>query len=160
MDSVINSILKAEAGLWNDPIGGTTNFGIRQASLDEFVKVIPTLPKRVEDLTESHARVILLKFYLQPFRLERVPSPLALVLGHGVVMAWDDIVRDLQRELGFSEGAGVDGIIGSQTLARISKLSHWEMLRVTANITESFLASRDNQFKESYYKRFANLSYH
>jgi lysozyme family protein len=160
MDTIINSILKAEGGLWNDPIGGWTNFGIRQSSLDEFVKVVPTLPKRVQDLKESHARFIILNFYLRPFKLERIPSPLALVLGHGVVMAWDDIVRELQKALGFSEGNGVDGILGSKTLRRISSLSHWEMLRITADITESFLASRDNQYQQSYYTRFANLSYH
>lgn len=160
MDSIINSILKAEAGLWNDPIGGMTNFGIRQSSLAEFRKQIPSLPERVQELKESHARFILLNFYLKPFQLERIPSPLALVLGHGIVMAWDDIVRELQRHLGFTEGNGVDGILGSKTLARVESLSHWEMLRATADITESFLASRDNQFKQSYYTRFANLSYH
>jgi lysozyme family protein len=160
MNEILSSVLGAEQGYWNDPIGGPTNFGIRQKTLDDLRKEFPeaNLPVDVSSLTEAQARVIIYRRYLIAFRLHEMPKLLALPLAHGVVMAWDDIIKHLQENLGF-QGEDIDGIVGSQTLRAIESLSLSSLYRLTADTIEGFLETRTNGYATSYRTRFAELAY-
>lgn len=158
LEALLDSIQDAEGGYWDDPIGGPTNFGITQDTLDrihigDLGGLSGSLPLRVEDLQKSDARTILKDLYIVNNNIHKLPWILGLFVGHGVVMAWDDIIKIMQRELSLKE----DGIIGSLTLGAVESLSAFGSARLAYRIAVQFLESRSNGYKDSYQRRFQKL---
>lgn len=154
LDRILDSIQAAEGGYWNDPIGGRTNFGITQNTLDNIRKTAgDLLPANVEDLTRDAARVIIQVEYLEKTRVAELPYPANLFHGHMAVMSWDDGIRLMQERLGVK----VDGIIGPETLSAAKSQSTIDMLYGVYKDIVRFVETRTNGFQESYTRRFNSI---
>ena len=153
--SILDSIIKAEGGYWNDPIGGPTKFGITQKTLNSVRKRFPSvgLPEKVMYLDESAARLILSEEYIKAKNVLSLPYPTSLFHGHMVVMSWDDGIRIMQSRLGLKS----DGIIGPKTLAAVEAMGTFDQLVGIAEDVSEFLETRTNQFVKSYYNRFNSI---
>lgn len=110
-----------EAGIWNDPAGGITKYGISQ-------KAFPDL--HIAEISEEEAISLYRVHYWAKVRADELPAPLALLLfdaavNHGVSYA----IRTLQRAL----GVAIDGVFGPKTLAAVRR---YEGEKVFALVTD------------------------
>lgn len=155
VSAILDSIQEAEGGYWDDPWGGPTQFGITQRTLDNLHKMygseLNALPSDVKDLTHEEARLIIEMYYVRRNRTHELPAPLNMLVSHGVVMAWDDIIKIMQNALGVK----ADGLIGPKTLAAANKLSALELLTLTHRVVLEFLRTRRSVLQQSYDNRFA-----
>jgi lysozyme family protein len=151
--SITQDILISEGGFWNDPIGGPTNFGITQNTLTKIRPLYSGLPETVEELTIDEAAYIIEHEYVRRQRVAELPAPLDVLMGHMVVMSWDDGVRILQEMLGFEQKA-VDGIIGPMTLEAVNNVNPLTVFGLSWRVTHRFITSRDNGYGSSYATRF------
>jgi lysozyme family protein len=150
--SILDSIMIAEGGYWNDKIGGPTNFGITQSTLNSVRKLYPDagLPEMVFDLDEPTSRIILQKEFLEKKNVLSLPYPVALFHAHMVVMSWDDGIRIMQKRLGVK----ADGIIGPMTIAAVGNRGALDQLVDLAQDTDEFVLTRTNGYQQSYRNRF------
>lgn len=153
LHNITNDILDEEGGYWDDPIGGATNFGITQRTLDSLRPKHASLPLSVVDLEKEQAAVIIEEHYLRAQNVHLLPEPLATVIGHTVVMSWDDGVRILQQKI----GATPDGVIGSKTLAKVRSIPSYSLITLAWRVAMEFVATRQNQFRASYANRFEKV---
>jgi len=106
-----------------DP-GGATNLGITHKTLARWKKVSPftSLPKsEVKALTKASVAPIYRAYYWDEVRGDDLPSGLdAAVFDYAVNSGPGRAAKLLQRLVGVSE----DGIIGSQTLAAVGKVTN------------------------------------
>lgn len=155
VSAILDSIQEAEGEYWDDPWGGPTKYGITQRTLnnlhDQYGRELDALPTDVKDLTSEEARMIIELYYVRRNRTHELPAPLNMLVSHGVVMAWDDIIKIMQNALGVK----ADGLIGPKTLAAANKLSALELLTVTHRVVLEFLRSRRPVLQKSYDNRFA-----
>lgn len=154
---ILDSIIAKEGGYWDDPIGGPTNFGIRQKTLDELRKEYPEYPARVQELTEADARVIYEVRYILPNRILELPEALDVVMAHTVVLSWDDGVRELQKIV----GSKPDGVLGPNTLFAVKRyLSDNDILPWTLSVYVAVafvkVFSR-HRYARSYSRRFSEV---
>lgn len=152
---ILDSLMVAEGGYWNDPVGGPTKHGITQSTLDAVRRKFPdvSLPETVYELDEHSARLILLKEYIEAKNILALPFPLAIFHSHMVVMSWDDGIRIMQKRLGVT----VDGIIGSKTLNAVRSDGTLNQLYGLARDVYTFIETRDNGYADSYRTRFDNI---
>jgi lysozyme family protein len=153
INSITQDILISEGGFWMDPVGGPTNFGITQKTLEAIRFNYSDLPKLVDDLTKEEAAFILEHEYIRKQRVHELPAPLDVLMGHMVVMSWDDGVRILQESLGF-EGKSVDGIIGPMTLQAVNNVNPLTVFGLSWRVTHKFIQTRTNGYASSYATRF------
>lgn len=130
-----------------DP-GGRTNRGITQATFDGFNRAHNRPLRDVFTITKAEAEEILLSQYFAPVKFNDLPSGLDYaVVDFAVNSGVSRAVIELQRALGMS-GSQVDGILGNQTLAAISR-EH------TANLIAAYCTRRLNFMKGlSHWKTF------
>lgn len=151
LQNILKSIMRSEGGKWDDPIGGFTNFGITQTTLDNVRSRIKVkLPQHVYDLDRATACVILEKEYIERLNLLALPPIASLFHSHMAVMSWDDGIKIMQERLGVK----ADGIIGPRTLAAVRAQTTLGLLYGTFSDVSEFCESRTNGFKESYINRF------
>lgn len=156
VNRILDSIQLAEAGYWNDPIGGPTNYGITQSTLDHLrIRHSDLLPEKVSELDSDMARVIIKTQFLLKTRVLELPYPLSMVHSHMVVMAWDDGIRIMQKRLGVRP----DGIIGRKTLNAARSQSSIDMLYGVYQDLSLFIKSRTNGFQASYTRRFNAIEF-
>jgi lysozyme family protein len=154
LNRILDSIQTAEGGYWNDPVGGPTNFGITQSTLDGLrEKIGGALPETVDDLDSDIARVIIQHEYLIKTRVIELPYPLSMFHGHMAVMSWDDGIRIMQERLGVIS----DGIIGPITLGAAKSQSSIDMLYGVYRDLTRFIETRTNGFQDSYTRRFNTI---
>lgn len=154
LNVILDSIQAAEGGYWNDPIGGPTNFGITQTTLDKLRSQYDgLLPDSVDDLDKETARIILRSEYLEKTRVIELPYPLNLFHGHMAVMSWDDGIRIMQKRL----GVPVDGVIGPVTLRAVRAESPLDKLYGLYSDVKRFIETRNNGFNDSYARRFNQI---
>jgi lysozyme family protein len=151
--SIIRDILIEEGGFWKDPVGGPTNYGITQNTLNSIRHLYSGLPDLVNDLTEEEAAYIIDKEFISKQRVDQLPAPLDVLMGHMVVMSWDDGARILQSYLGLKE----DGIIGSQTLQAVHAVNPLSIYGLSWRLTNEFIATRTNGYQRSYTNRFNSV---
>lgn len=119
---VADSESKDEGGLVNDPddLGGLTNLGVTQTTLDEYRRQFGEVPSSVRQLTQDQAIKIYKRLYWKPASCNFMPTKLAIAhfdwsVHHGV----DGAVRDLQECLG---KISVDGSFGANTAKRLEEI--------------------------------------
>jgi lysozyme family protein len=118
VDDVIDDIIRREGGFVENPSdrGGTTKFGITQATLAEW-RGSPVTANDVEVLTVDEARSIYRTLYIDKPGFAALPDPLrGLVVDTAVHSGIKTAVRLLQTALG---SPSVDGILGPVTMAAI-----------------------------------------
>jgi len=111
-------VLAEEGGLVDhalDP-GGRTNLGITHATLAQARVHMPSLPARVDHLTNAQALAIYERLYWTPIRGDELPLSVALVLFDGAV---NQGTHTAARLLQLAVGATADGEIGPKTLAAV-----------------------------------------
>lgn len=115
--------LRHEGGWVNDPDdnGGETNYGITHTTYDAYRKRKGLAKQSVRFITMQEVREIKKTQYWDKVNGDRLPAAIDFLaydyaIHSGVVKA----SKDLQRSLGFT-GKDVDGIIGLNTIAAVSK---------------------------------------
>lgn len=106
-EEAVKFVLEAEGGLVDDPRdpGGLTNFGIS-------IKAFPNVD--IRNLTVDTATAIYKKEYWDKCKCDQLPGPVAfLVFDAAVNQGAGAAARALQAAL----GVGVDGVIGTNTIA-------------------------------------------
>lgn len=108
-------VLQEEGGEVNDPrdLGGHTNLGVTQVTLDRARKTISSLPASVSHLTHSQALSIYQALYWAPIHGDELPLGLALIVFDACVNQGE---RDAARFLQTAVGATVDGKVGPRTV--------------------------------------------
>jgi lysozyme family protein len=138
----------ADAGDWTSGHVGVgrllgTNWGVDTASYPaDLAKLDPamraTMPATVAGLTRDQAQAIFAVCYWQPISGDALPPSLALLAADASYNNGPDrAARWLQETV----GAGVDGSIGAQTLAALSKTLY---ATGTAAVATEFMAQRMN----------------
>ena len=110
-EAAVKFVLETEGGLVDDPrdTGGLTNFGIS-------IKAFPNVD--IRNLTAATAADIYKNEYWDHCKCDQLPGPVAvLVFDAAVNQGAGAAVRMLQAAL----GVGVDGVIGTKTLAAARK---------------------------------------
>ena len=158
--AIVASILGEEGGIWDDPIGGMTNFGVRQVTLDALLAKGYDFPKDVTDLKMGDAFLIIESQYLADSpsgtnRILELPKPLDNLLAHMRVMSWDNGVRIAQELVGVT----VDGICGINTV-RALKDDPRSPTVLASIIADEFCRRCTNGYQKSYVARFNRVIAH
>jgi lysozyme family protein len=122
-DTCLSFTLQEEGGYSDNPAdpGGATNMGITLATFRQWSDNPNLGPVQVQDMTERTARAIYRSLYWNPLRADALPAGVDLsVFDMGVNAGIWASARLLQRAIGFT-GAEVDGCIGPETLAAVTK---------------------------------------
>lgn len=113
-DTCVAFVLEREGGYVDDPDdhGGATNYGITQATYDQYRARSGLTPQSVRDMPQSEAKGVYLTDYWLAVSADKFPEPLDCVMfdtavQHGVGTA----IRMLQRVV----GVPIDGICGPVT---------------------------------------------
>jgi lysozyme family protein len=118
IDKIIDDIIQREGGFVDNPAdhGGTTKYGITQATLAEARGHVVTR-EDVAVLTVDEARSIYRRKYIEEPGFSNIPEPLlGLVVDTAVHSGVKSAVRMLQQALGI---VPVDGVLGPVTKAAI-----------------------------------------
>ena len=114
--------LRWEGGLVSDPddLGGLTNLGVTQTTLDEYRRQFRGVPSSVREITKEQAIKIYKRLYWELAGCNSMPTRLAIAhfdwsVNHGVGGA----VRDLQECLG---NIAIDGSFGENTIKRLEEI--------------------------------------
>lgn len=136
-------ILKHEGGYSNHPAdrGAATNFGITQRVYDEFNKSRNQPERDVKFIHESEVATIYYTSYWLPASCDKMPEPLDLLVFDFAVNSG---VRRATRTLQLCLGVSVDGSIGKQTLAAVTKIQESVKL---PELCEKYMESRSEFFK-------------
>ena len=120
-DTIIEYVFASEGGYVDHPDdpGGATNMGITLGTLSTW-RGRKVTKAEVKNLTKSEAKEIYKKLYWLPVGGDALPAGLNYaVLDYAVHSGPDRAVRALQKLV----GATVDGIVGPDTLKKVSAAS-------------------------------------
>ena len=117
-ETALAFVFEREGGFSDDPDdrGGTTKYGITQATYDEWRKLQNKPTERVAALTRDTAAVVYYSLFWLRGRCDRLPVPVDALhfdacVNHGVLNAG----RMLQQALSMA-AADVDGVVGPKTI--------------------------------------------
>lgn len=119
-DRALPLILQHEGGFVNHPDdpGGATNFGVTQATYNNWRRGQGQEQRSVRQITEAEVRAIYRAGFWDAIRADSLPSGVAYCVFDAAVNSGPGrAVRWLQAEI----GARQDGIIGPETLARTAE---------------------------------------
>lgn len=136
-------ILKHEGCYSNHPAdkGKATNFGITQRVYDEFNASRAKSLKDVREITSDEVGDIYYTSYWLPASCDNLPKPLDILVFDFAVNSG---VRRATRTLQMCLGVSVDGSIGKQTLAAVTKLQESGKL---PELCEKYMTVRSEFFK-------------
>lgn len=131
-------VLKWEGGYVNDPLdnGGETNLGVTKAVWAEYVGR-QVADGEMKTLTVDMVRPLYKRNYWDKCQCDKLPSGVDYVVFDFAVNAGcRQSVRFLQRAV----GAGVDGIVGPQTLGKVAEHAADDILDSIKTQKENFYA--------------------
>ncbi len=135
IDQILDDLIRREGGYVHDPAdrGGPTKYGITQRTLRAW-RGHPVIPGDVRAMTQSEARAIYQRRYVDEPGFARLPDPLrAQVVDDGVLSGPRQAVKNLQRAIG---GVTVDGRLGPKTRAALRQQGvaavHAQLIQVRA----------------------------
>lgn len=136
-------ILKHEGGFVDNKNdrGGRTNFGITQKVYDEFNASRDKSLKDVREITSDEVGDIYYTSYWLPASCDNLPKPLDILVFDFAVNSG---VRRATRTLQLCLGVSVDGSIGKQTLAAVTKIQESGKL---PELCEKYMEARSEFFK-------------
>lgn len=110
-EACFGELMKSEGGYVNDPKdpGGETKYGISKRAYPE---------EDIKALTKDRAKFLFKRDYWNPCKCDLLPDALAVCVSDAAYNSGNlQAVKWLQRAI----GAGVDGLIGNQTLSMANR---------------------------------------
>ncbi len=138
-EKALQFTLKWEGGYSDHPedTGGPTNFGITQATYDEFRKQAGLKLQSVRLIHELEAKQIYLNFFWNPIYAGALPEKLAIAYFDWAVNTGPNrAIKHLQGCLGVAQ----DGVIGPITLKAMG--------RAGVDVLSCFLAKREAYYRQ------------
>lgn len=136
-DEALRRLLVHEGGYSNDPgdPGGPTKYGITIIDYRKYINPRGTA-NDVKNMTVDQAKIIYRAHYANPLHFDDLPSGVDYaVFDYGVNSGISRAAKVLQRLV----GAGVDGVIGNETLTKTAKRNPKQLINAICDERLRFL---------------------